>query len=90
MTPERPGMRRPRRSSIAAAVAILSLAGATAGEPAGQAPRQSRPQQLAQSCRMLCLDEYVACQRTCDTAPARIYCLHQCQTRLNLCNSSCR
>lgn len=83
-------MRRLRPFVIAAVLAVPSLAATAAQAPADEMQRQSRPPQLAQSCRMLCFDEYVACQRTCDTAPTRIYCLHQCQTRLNLCNSSCR
>ena len=74
---------------------ILILAGAclapglsAAGE--AEAPRQSRPQQLAQACRTLCVEEYNACQRQCDREPTRIDCISRCQTRLNLCNTTCR
>ena len=74
---------------IAAVGACIALSPAL-GDDGAPAPRQSRPQQLAQSCRMLCVEELNACTRTCDDAAIRIDCLAQCQTRFNLCNSACR
>jgi hypothetical protein len=77
-----------RKILIAAiAGACVSLGSAAADD---SAPRQSRPPQLAQACRTLCIEEFNACQRTCDGAPTRIDCISRCQTRLNLCNSTCR
>jgi hypothetical protein len=77
-----------RKILIAAlAGACVSLGSAAADDGA---PRQSRPQQLAQACRTLCIEEFNACQRACDGAPTRIDCISRCQTRLNLCNSTCR
>jgi len=82
----------PRRSTLhaalVAAAALLPVA-AAAGESPAPAPRQSRPQQLAQACRTLCVEEFNACQRTCDSLQTRINCQAQCQTRLNLCTSAC-
>ena len=75
---------------IAAAAACVALSPALGDDAGAPAPRQSRPQQLAQSCRMLCVEELNACTRTCDDAAIRIDCLAQCQTRFNLCNSACR
>lgn len=74
------------RAALVAAAALLPVA-AAAGE--SEAPRQSRPQQLAQACRTLCVEEFNACQRTCDNLTTRINCQAQCQTRLNLCTSAC-
>ncbi len=74
------------RAALVAAAALLPIA-ATADE--STAPRQSRPQQLAQACRTLCVEEFNACQRTCDSLTTRINCQAQCQTRLNLCTSTC-
>ena len=76
-------------------ILIAALAGAclTPGPSVGgeaDAPRQSRPPQLAQACRTLCVEEYNACQRQCDREPTRIDCISRCQTRLNLCNTTCR
>jgi hypothetical protein len=75
------------RAALVAAAALFPFA-AAAGE--SNAPRQSRPQQLAQACRTLCVEEFNACQRTCDSATIRIDCQARCQTRFNLCTSSCR
>jgi hypothetical protein len=75
------------RAALVAAAALFPLA-AAAGE--SNAPRQSRPQQIAQACRTLCVEEFNACQRTCDNATPRIDCQSRCQTRFNLCTSSCR
>lgn len=74
------------RAALVAAAALLPAA-AHAGE--SNAPRQSRPQQLAQACRTLCVEEFNACQRNCDSLTTRINCQAQCQTRLNLCTSAC-
>ncbi len=86
-------MNRRCRALHAALVAALVLlpAGGAVGESSAPAPRQSRsqPQQLAQACRTLCVEEFNACQRTCDTATTRIDCQAQCQTRFNLCTSAC-
>ena len=87
--PERTAMiaiRTTLRAALIAAAALLPAA-AAAGE--NEAPRQSRPQQLAQACRTLCVEEFNACQRTCDNLTTRINCQAQCQTRLNLCTSAC-
>jgi hypothetical protein len=74
------------RAALVAVAALLPVAAAT-GE--SETPRQSRPQQLAQACRTLCVEEFNACQRTCDSLTTRINCQAQCQTRLNLCTSTC-
>lgn len=75
------------RAALVAAAALLPAA-AAAGE--SEAPRQSRPQQLAQACRTLCVDELNACQRACDNETVRIDCQARCQTRFNLCTATCR
>lgn len=74
------------RATLFTAAALFAVA-ATAGE--SEAPRQSRPQQIAQACRTLCVEEFNACQRTCDSLTTRINCQAQCQTRFNLCTSAC-
>jgi len=74
------------RAALVAALVLLPIA-AVAGESG--APRQSRPQQVAQACRTLCVEEFNACQRTCDSERTRIDCQARCQTRLNLCTSAC-
>jgi len=74
----------------AAAGSCIALGPAGAGEPGAEAPRQSRPQQLAQACRTLCVEEFNACQRTCESTTIRIDCQNRCQVRLNLCTSACR
>lgn len=73
-------------AALFAAVALGPI-GAEAGESG--APRQSRPQQVAQACRTLCVAELNACQRTCDSERTRIDCQARCQTRFNLCTSAC-
>jgi hypothetical protein len=78
-----------RKTLIATIVGACAMLGPAAANDGG-APRQSRPQQLAQACRTLCIEEFNACQRACDTAPTRIDCISRCQTRLNLCTSACR
>ena len=70
---------------IAAAACVAAL-----GPQDAPQPRQSRPQQLAQSCRTLCTLELNACERTCDSAAVRIDCIAQCQTRYSICTSTCR
>jgi hypothetical protein len=75
------------RAAFAAAAIVFSFAAAASG---GDAPRQSRPQQLAQACRTLCVDELNACQRSCDNETVRIDCQARCQTRFNLCTAACR
>ena len=76
-----------RTMLIAALVGTCFSPGFSAG---GETPRQSRPQQLAQACRTLCVEEFNACQRQCDREPTRIDCVSRCQTRLNLCTATCR
>lgn len=75
------------RAALAAGAVLFPLAAAV-GE--SEAPRQSQPQQLAQACRVLCVEELNACQRTCDNETVRIDCQARCQTRFNLCTSACR
>ena len=60
-----------RTISIAALTGLCLSPGISAGGE-NDAPRQSRPQQLAQACRTLCVEEYNACQRQCDREPTRI------------------
>ena len=74
----------------AAAGSCIPLGAARAGEPGAEAPRQSRPLQLAQACRTLCVEEFNACQRSCESLTIRVDCQNRCQIRLNLCTSSCR
>ena len=69
-------------------VAVLALPAMGAARESGS-PSQSRPLQVAQACRTLCVAEFNACQRSCDTATTRIDCQARCQTRLNLCTSAC-
>jgi hypothetical protein len=76
------------RQVLIAALAALPPSASAAGE--SEAPRQSRPQQLAQACRTLCVEELNACQRSCDGATTRIDCQSRCQTRFNLCTAACR
>ena len=80
----------PGRSVLRAALVVVAalLPIAAAADDSG-APRQSRPQQLAQACRTLCVEEFNACQRTCDGLQTRIGCQAQCQTRFNLCTAAC-
>jgi hypothetical protein len=78
------------RSLIVAAAMCAVVGPAMGGEPDEPAPRQSRPQQLAQSCRTTCMLELQACERTCDSAAVRIDCLAQCQGRFSICTSTCR
>jgi hypothetical protein len=75
-------------SMMIAAAALAAIAPAFADEPA--VPKQSRPPQLAQACRTLCVEEFNACQRMCDNARTRIDCQSRCQTRFNLCTATCR
>ena len=75
-------------AALLAAAALFASASASAADDRG-APRQSRPQQLAQACRTLCVEEFNACQRTCDGLQTRIGCQAQCQTRFNLCTAAC-
>ena len=86
----RRGKPRTLRALLIAAALGLPPVAPAAGEDGTPAPRQSRPIQLAQACRTLCVEEFNACQRGCDTAPTRIDCQARCQTRLNLCTSACR
>ena len=81
---------RAARALLLAAAICIPLVPAAAGDSGAPAPRPSRPVQLAQACRTLCVEEFNACQRSCDTGPTRIDCQARCQTRLNLCTSSCR
>lgn len=74
------------RAALVAAAALLPI---SAAADDSTAPRQSRPQQLAQACRTLCVEEFNACQRTCDSLQTRISCQAQCQTRFNLCTAAC-
>jgi hypothetical protein len=80
-----------RRSTLRAAlVAAAGLLPFAAAADESGAPRQNRPQQIAQACRTLCVEEFNACRRSCDSAEIRIDCQARCQTRFNLCTSSCR
>jgi len=83
-------MLHPTRSLMIAIAACLALGPARGDEPGAPEPRQSRPPQLAQSCRTLCLMELNACERSCDSAPVRIHCLAQCQSRHSICLAQCR
>ena len=74
---------------VTAAWACVSF-GPALGQPDAPEPRQSRPQQLAQSCRTICILELNACERTCDSAAVRVDCIAQCQTRYSVCTSTCR
>ncbi len=78
------------RTVLLATATAICLPLAAAADNGLPEPRQSRPQQLAQSCRTLCVEEFNACQRTCDSETTRIDCQARCQTRFNICTATCR